>query len=343
MQVTMKNVADKAGVSLATVSRVFSGNGYVNAETAKLIKDIAKELGFSPRKYTHKVSPSYSTGNIGVMLTQIDNPFYAEAVMGVNEIAHEHDLIVTIYDTEENTNLEIVALNKLKDQLDGLIIIPTSETTEYNSQFIMDLNSKHMPIVLMDREVKDVYMDGAFVESFSGMYGAVQVLIDNGHRDIAIITGPTTTRPGLDRFNGYVEALRNNQIPRQEEYILYGDFREGSGYNLTKKLLETRRKITALVSCNMMMSMGCLRAFEETGTKVPDDIAFISFDDLPYFSFPTYNISAVHNPARQLGMEAARILIGKMKKSRKHRNVMVTRTVLNTKLILRGSEKLITP
>jgi DNA-binding LacI/PurR family transcriptional regulator len=124
---------------------------------------------------------------------------------------------------------------------------------------------------------------------------------------------------------------------------LYGDFREGSGYNLTKKLLRTRRKITALVSCNMMMSMGCLRAFEETGTKVPDDIAFISFDDLPYFSFPTYNISAVHNPARQLGMEAARILLGKMKKSRQHRNVMVTRTVLNTKLILRGSEKLRKP
>jgi LacI family transcriptional regulator len=84
-----------------------------------------------------------------------------------------------------------------------------------------------------------------------------------------------------------------------------------------------------------------MRAFEETGTKVPDDIAYISFDDLPYFSFPTYNISAVHNPAKQLGMEAGRILLGKMSKSRRHRNNMVTRTILNTKLILRGSEKLV--
>lgn len=166
----------------------------------------------------------------------------------------------------------------------------------------------------------------------------MKTLISNGHTEIAIIAGLITSKPGLDRLEGYLEALRFSNIPIKEEYILYGNFKKDSAYELTHKLLDTRKKVTAIFSSNNLMSVGCYEAIFDMGMKIPDDISLISFDDFYFFGTGGFNISAVSRPTMQMGVEAAKLLVDRIKKGKKYKDQMSKRIILSPHLILRGSE-----
>lgn len=334
-----KDIAKEAGVSLATVSRVFNKSGYVSDEKRTLVLEAAKRLGYTPPKKAEKTFKKMTSDIIGVVVTDINNPFFSEAIKGMMKVLRKDNIQILICDTDESPEQEIQVLQTLRRQkVGGIIITPASEAVSYNAEYLKALKDEfNIPIVLLDREIKHAGFDGVFLDSFTGSLDAVNALIKNGHTEIAIITGTISSKPGIDRLNGYMEALRINSLPIQEEHILYGDFKKESSYRLTSKLLETRPEVTAIFSSNNLMSVGCYEAIKENGLNIPEDIALISFDDFYFFNTSGVNISAVSRPTYAMGVEAANVLLERMN-HHKPKNQMSKRVILYPNLILRGSE-----
>jgi LacI family transcriptional regulator len=335
---SIQDIAKMAGVSLSTVSRVFNNSGYVSDEKRELVLAAARSIGYKPPKKVNRTYEKMSTDIIGVVVTDINNPFFSEAIKGMMNVLNGHGINILICDTDERPEQEIQILQTLRrKKVGGIIITPTSEAVQYNADYLKEVNDCGIPIVLMDREIKHVGFDGVYLDSFNGALKAVDALARNGHSNIAIITGPISSKPGIDRFNGYLEALRINNLPIKEEHIFYGNFKEETAYELTKELLDTRPEVTAIFSSNNLMSAGSFEAIKERGLNIPDDIALISFDDFYFFGTNSIRISAVSRPTRQMGIEAANLLIERMK-VQKHKSTVSKQIVLTPRLVLRGSE-----
>lgn len=337
---TINDIAERARVSQATVSRVFSGNGYVDPETKERILRISEELEYRPKQYKKRSSIPVCNKVIGVVVADINNSFFNEVIKGIGRLAYSNGMDLIICDTDEDPQREIRCLNILKqNHIGGLIISPTSDVVEYNAEFLKKMNNSGIPVVMLDRDIKIPGMDGVFLDNYQASFDLVQTLIDNDHREIAIITGPTTSKPGIDRLNGYFEALKANKIPIREKYICYGDFKKESAYKLTKELLRTQKTVTAIFSSNNLMSIGCMKAIADSNMTIPDDISFVSAGHLDVFEFNGINISATQGPTMQMGEEAARILIEKLQRSNKHKDSITRRVIFHYEQILRGSEK----
>jgi len=334
------DIAERANVSIATVSRVFNNSGYVTQSKRMAVLKAAEELGYTPPEKSKRTYEKMANDIVGVVVSDINNPFFSEAIKGMMEVFRKHDINMLICDTDESPEQEIKALQTLRrEKVGGIIITPVSGSVEYNAEYLKELNGLGIPIVLLDRDIKLSGFDGVFLDSFKGAFDAVNTLIANGHTEIAIIAGLITSKPGIDRLEGYLEALRLNNLPIREEYILYGDFRKESAYELTYKLLENRKEVTAIFSSNNMMSVGCIEAITNLGLKIPDDIAFVSFDDFYLFGSGGFNISAISRPTMQMGVEAAKVLTSHLKKGKRYKDEMSKRIILSPHLVLRGSEQ----
>jgi len=337
---TIKEIAHKAGVSQATVSRVFSGRGYVDATTKEKVMEVSEELNYKPKQYKKRSTVSVYKKVIGVIVADINNTFFTEIIKGISRQAYSEGLDLVICDTDENPEREIRCLDILRQKhIGGLIISPTSDVIEYNTEYLKNMNKSGVPVVMLDRDVKIPGTDGVFLDNYRVSFDAVQTLIDNGHKEIAIITGPTTSKPGIDRLNGYFEALKANNIPIREKQVYYGDFKKESAFKATKELLRTQKNVTAIFSSNSLMSIGCIQALADSNVTIPDDMAFISAGHHDLFEFYGIHISATKRPTLQMGEEAARILIEKMQKGRKQKATTSKRVIFHYDLVLRGSEK----
>ena len=338
VSLTIKDIAALAGVSTATVSRVFSNEGYVSEGTREKILKIAEENNFTVRKYGRKVKRSGIYGCIiGVVVPDINNAYYSEVVLGMEDVLDKHNITVMVCGTNENHGKEIKILDALRNlNVDGIVIAPVSSAVEYNKEYLIDLDKNSIPVVLLDRDVLGAQMDGVFMDNYNGAYQSIQTLIDNGHRDIAFIAGPMTSSSALDRFNAYSAALKANNIPLNEEYILYGDFKAKSAYDLTKKLVERHTKVTAIFSSNRKMSSGSLMVLAEKGLRIGEDISFISCGCIDYHES---NITYVDYPTLDIGRECANILVKRIAQGKRSSSAKA-RITYGMNLVLKGSEKL---
>lgn len=336
MAVTIKEIARLAGVSTATVSRAFSNKDYVNPKTRAEILRIAEQKGFSPRRYKQRSGSLYSSC-VGVVVPDISNAYFAEVIHGIQTVMDECSAQVLVCNSSEDPGAEVRILDTLhRLNVSGIIIAPVSNAVEYNTEYLLDLNKSGIPVVLLDRDLRNSNMDGVFMNNYGGAYEAVQALIGCGHRDIAFICGPMTSTSGLDRFNAYVAAHRDNDIPIHEEYILYGDFKFESAYKLISEKIDRLSKVTAIFSSNRRMSSGCLMALAEKGIQIGRDIAFISCGKLDMGSG---HISYVNYPTVDIGKECASMLIEKCAAGRKASYSARKRTTFDMELVLQGSEK----
>ena len=337
---TIHDIAKRAGVSTATVSRYLNSSGYVSRETGKEIDLACSELGYSVKKYKRRDKHGDRSNVIGVIFAEYDNCFFANAIKAIEKIADEHGKEVIICDSRERPEVEIRNIETLKTRVGGLIIVPVSQMVSYNATYLKEINDMRMPVVLLDRDITEAHLDGVFVDGYSGAYEGLSGLVAQGHKNIAILSGPTTSKPGLERLNGYLQVLKDNNIPIREEFILFADFDNEKSYRLTKKLLQRRftEPVTAIFTANINMGLGALRAIDECGLRVPDDIAFLTFDDFPTFNFHHLNYSVVENPGYHAGEEAALLLISRMDGMRKGKSASTKRVVLTPTLLFRGSE-----
>ena len=335
-----KDVAIKAGVSVATVSRVMNDSGYVKDETKRLVFKAFDELANQDRILVHSIKNT-KANIIGVVIPDISNPFFGEVIKGISKVADFYSASLLVCNTEEQIEKEIKYLNIFKtNNIMGIIITPKTDQDEYNSKYLYQLEDLGVPVVLLDRGINLSHFNSVFVNNTSGSFDAVSTLIKEGHKDIAIVSGPMSSKPGRERFYGYENALRSNNIEVNDKYVFYGDFKLESGYEMTKKILKLKKRPTAIFAANNMMAQGCVKAIIENGLSIPNDIAFISFDDVDMFEIMNMNISTVSRPTELMGEVAAEMLFDLIE-NKNDKPTSIREVLLETKLILRGSEKLV--
>lgn len=335
-----KDVASKAGVSVATVSRVMNQSGYVKAETKELVLKAFDELAIKDRNFIHTIEHK-KTNIIGVVIPDISNPFFGEVIKGISNIADKENASLLVCNTEEEIEKELKYLDLFKtNNIMGLIITPKTDQVGYNSKYLYQLEDIGVPIVLLDRGINISHFNSVFVNNISGSFDAISAFINEGHKDIAIISGPMSSKPGRERFYGYENALKSNNIKVNDDNVFFGDFSRESGYEITNRILKLKDKPTAIFAANNMMAQGCVKALIENGQSIPRDMALIGFDDVDMFEIMNMNISTVSRPTELMGEVAAEVLFDLIKDKEIKPN-SIKEVLLETKLILRGSEKLV--
>ena len=339
MTVSINEIAEKAQVSCATVSRAFRDYTSVSPETYERIMRISKELNYHPKKYKNRSAVSVYNSTIGVVVSDLGTSFYPKAIKGIQNIAAKNGIDVIVCDSNDDPNVEIRNLELMRTQhVSGIIFCPVADDVAPNIACVEELKRSRIPVVLLDRNLKGIGLDGVFCDDFSASALAVQCLIENGHRDIAVIAGSLHSKPGLERLNGYLSAMQQNKLT-EHELVYYGDFKSESAYRHMRTILSTRPEVTAVFSCNKEMTSGCIRAVYEAGLHIPDDIALVSYGDLDSSQLYSATLTSVTQPIAPLGEECARILIDKMEHIKKREPTPARRITFESKLVKRGSEK----
>jgi len=337
-KITIKDIARHTGVSQATVSRVINNSGYTGAKTRELVNDAISTLEYIPNANARNLITGQSS-IIGLVIPDIINPFFGKILKGITSVLEKEKLHLILCDTDENAETEQYYLKMLREQrLKGLLITPTSDLDVNNADFLTAMSNGGIPIVLIDRDVKYSNFDGVFIDNEKGSFEAVNAFIRFGHQRIAIISGPVTSVPGRERLAGYKSALTVNNLPIDDNLIFIGDFKLESGYRLTKKILSLKPCPTALFVCNNLMNLGAIKALTEEGVRIGKDIGLIGFDDIDILDALMMNISVVSRPTKEMGKEAALMLLDKINNSKS--NHIIRRSTLLPKIILKGSEKM---
>lgn len=332
----ISEIARKAGVSTATVSRVINNSSLVKAETREKVMKIVEENGFVPSAIARSLSVQ-STSNIGVVFPDIENPFFSGAFYGITKIAEQNHYNVFFFNSDENVQKEQEFLRMVESQhLAGIIITPIDNFAVTTRELLNELENKGIPVVLLDRDIRGGKFSIVMAENEKGAYQAVSQLILEGHEKIAIIEGSPSNRPVYERSKGYRRAMDDHEIPIRGEYMVRGDQKSEPAYRVTKQLMNLPDPPTAIFTCNNMMTLGCLRYLTEHGLAIGKDISLIGFDDIAALKVIDFKLSVVDRSEAEMGRIAMRMLIDRLKDPEAERET----EIIPVKLILRGSEKL---
>lgn len=337
---TIVDIAKKSGVSCTTVSRVINNTAPVKKETRAKIQSVIDEYNYRPHSIVNGVE-RMQQNTIAVVVPDIANPFFSDVIKGINSVSEKYNFNTLFYDTDENQEKEILILKRLKTmKIKGLIISPTTDTQDFNGEYLKILESVGIPICLIDRDVKFSNFDSVFIDNVKGASDATQALLNEGHKDIAIIAGPKSSKPGRDRLSGYRKAYLMSNLEYNEDLVFYGDYRKESGYELTNQILDQKNRPTAIFCCNNLMGLGSLKSIKEHNLEIPRDIALIIFDEIEILNVLGMNISYVSRPTKDMGKIAVENLYKKINKLNNN-NIQTDTITLIPTLKLLGSEEFI--
>jgi LacI family transcriptional regulator len=319
---TIEDVARLANVSIATVSRVINNQGGVRKATEERIVSAIEELGYI-RSAVARSMKRKETNTIGIIVPDITNPFFPHVVAGIEQKAREKGYYTILSSTNESQKVEeeIVKIF-LERGVDGVIITTANETGDH----IKRLQDQGIPIVAVDRAIKNFEVDTVLVDNINGSYQAVRQLILQGHEKIAIICGPQNTTPGHERYLGYKKALEEYNIPLDPNLVFQGDFRETSGYKGALHLFYSENRPTAIFSSNNQMTIGCVKALNELDWKLGEEVSFIGFDDVEIATFIKPKLSVVSRPMTTIGEIAFQLVYDRIhnKESLPKRELLLT-------------------
>jgi len=335
MKKNIKDVAEKAGVSTATVSRVLSDFPGVREKTKIRVLKAVKELNYEVNAVARSLRQR-KTNSIGVIIGNVLSQFYSVIAKSVEDTANKFGYHTILCNGDENPQKELEYLKILKsNRVDGIILVPTGK----NSRYIHNLINTRIKVVFLDRLVEGVNCDTVLVDNIHGAYKAVKHLIDQGYKKIGIVNGYLDRTTGRERLKGYLEAIEEIGIVRDDSLIKIGDFKKESGRKLTEELLRQKNKPDAIFTTNIDMSMGALIAIKKMGLIIPDDIGLVCFDDSDWASIFEPPITVIRQPVYQMGSIAAELLIRKIEDNEKDSNNTPTITTLKTEIIVRNSTK----
>ena len=329
---TIRDVAKAARASTATVSHVLNGSRFVAAETKKRVEDAIRTLNYRPHGIARSLRRS-RTGTIGVMVSDIANPFFADLVLGVEDVVHRdaggYNFILC--NTEENREKECMYFDVLSQKrIDGLILAPAGG----NDEVIKDLMARGLPLVCVDREIAEVQADTIVVDNRAAALTLVRHLVAIGHRRIAVLRARLNANSIDERVNGYVDALAEAGLTPSASDMAESASNVDDACRIASDLLKARDRPDAIFCTNNFMTLGAMRAIAEMGLRCPADIAVAGIDDLPWTAGFRPRLTVIAQPGRAMGREAARLLLDRIAKRRTDAPV---RTVLPTELHVRDS------
>ncbi|HEV2178244.1 MAG TPA: LacI family DNA-binding transcriptional regulator [Terriglobia bacterium] len=328
--VTIRDIAIRAGVSTATVSHVVNQNYPVSVQVRERVLRSIRDLNYHPNAMARGLRTSRSK-TVGMVIPDITNPFFPAVVRAAEDVLNHAGYTLFVGNSDNALTKQESYYRAFREQrVDGLLLITSGSRS--TPEYLSNHQSTGVPIVLIDRYYPGMDADAVLADNLRGSYEAVDHLLDHGHRRIGIITGPLQLINARLRLAGYKKALEARRVALKEDLVAEGRFDIESGYQQARNLLALSPRPTALFICNGLMTEGCLRAMSEL--RLVHKIALVSFDDLGWFPFAKPSVSAVAQPAYDLGAAAANILLkrisGKMTGPPRRR-------LLKTTLIVRDS------
>lgn len=309
---TIKEIAKRARVSVGTVSNVINGTAGVSARRRERILTVIREFDYHPNQVARSLKTN-QTRIIGMVISDLSNPFFPQMVRGAEEVALKHNYLLVIFNTDDRVEREQSVLSVLRGRrADGVLLVVAPNDGDVTH--IQDALKAHLAIVCLDRVPPNVDVDSVSVDNVAGARGCVRHLIAMGHRDIGIVTGPDTLQTARERLQGYLEALKEARIKPNPELIGVGNFHTESGYSVGRQMLASGDRPTAVFVFNNTMTLGVLRAAEELGLRCPQDFAIAMFDDFPMADVFRPRLTAIAQPAYSIGYRGAELLIQKIEK-----------------------------
>ena len=329
--VTIRDVAKAAGASVATISAMLNNSDYVSAEMRARIAGAIEELGYRPNDLARGLRLQ-KTHSIAIVVPDLSNNFYIELVRGAKDYAASANYTVLIGDSRENWEEERNYLDSFhRRRVDGVLRVPSIGAPGGKLKSVLG----NLPVVYADRYPlsRDPYVGRVGVDNTKAADSATRYLLSLGHRQIGIIAGDTSSGTSVDRLQGFLGAIRSAGIRQDRAMIHNGHNDMESGHFHAMQLLTAVRRPTAIFCTNNMMVLGALAAIQEIGLQCPEEISLLGFDDFYWATLLRPRLTVVRQPARELGMIAARMLIDHIE----GRPSIPSPTLLSTQLMVRDS------
>lgn len=328
----LEDIAKKAGVSRSTVSRVVNEHPNVRADVRQRVLSVIQSTGYHPNAAARTLA-SQRSWMLGLVLPRsvssfFADPYFPRLTQGIAQACNHYDYTLGLFllGTKEDEEKLLPRVSR-KGMLDGIIV----QSGEFGDQLIDRLAHLNTPLVIAGRPFQANDVSFIDVDNVSAAYAAVSHLIRVGYKRIGTITGTSTSTASLDRKEGYMKALADRGLSLDKSLIVEGDFTEAGGYFAMQLLLPARPE--AIFAASDLMAIGAMRAAREAGLRVPEDIGFVGFDDLPLATISNPQLTTIRQPVYQFGFKAVEILIDLIENGTKP----ARRIIMNTELVIRDS------
>jgi LacI family transcriptional regulator len=328
-EITIVDVADEAGVSYATVSRVINNKDHVSPEKRERVLRAMAQLGYVANMQARSLAGGESRV-VGLLVDYLSSSYMDEIIRGIDEALDAENYDLMLYTTHRRKTKESAYVTKLTRRLaDGLLLILPRNAAAY----LDTLRQRQFPHVLVDYLSDKQNVPSVSATNFRGAYDAMAFLLSLGHQRIGFITGTMEFGCARDRLDGYHAALKDRGIPADPHLICKGNFMQPQGYQCAQKLLSLPERPTAIFASNDMMAFGVMEAARERGLRLPEDLSIVGFDDIPQASHVHPALTTIRQPLEEMGRSAAHLLL----KYIAHPNAEIERIELPTRLVIRES------
>lgn len=325
---TIQDVAKAAGVSTATVSRILNKSPNVMPQTREKVIAVIREMNYNPNRLAQQFR-TQETGNILVLVPELENTFYHEILSGIEGVAEAKGYHVLIAEIHNNRKLEEHFFESLKQkQVDGIITFSAKITPER-----LEAISKQFPVVVACRYYEGMRLSNVTIDNEKACRDMTNYLLNLGHLRICCLAGNTDILLYQDRLNGYLKALRERGIEAEPDLICEGPASIQGGYDAIERLANAGAQYTAVVACGDTLAIGAIKALRDIGREVPADVAVTGFDDIELSSLYSPTLTTVRQPKREIGVRSMEKLIDLMEGKR----LANRQDVLSYELVIRES------
>ncbi len=326
---TIQDVARKAGVSTATVSRVLNSPNVVSKDLNEKVSRAINELGYRPNRAARNLRAG-KVQKVGVVFADIRNPFFTSILAGIESILQNADHVLILGNSNEDPNLEKIHLETLIDE--GVAGIIFTATTDQARRYAF-VQEAGIPLLAVDRVPGQLRVDSVVVNNKDAAYQATNHLVKLGHNKIAFIGGPSHLSTAHERLRGYCQALNENEIPCNSDFIVESNFKQQGGYDAMGILWRNLDKPTAVLVANNLMTLGAYEFIHENHIMVPTEISVVGFDDMPWATSLQPPLTVIAQPTLEMGRIAAKLLLDRIKNPESP----IQKIILETQLIVRKS------
>lgn len=323
---TIRDVASRAGVSVATVSRSLNGIGPVRDETTRRVRAAVRALKYVPHAAARSLSIR-RTHTLGILLPEVHGEFFSEVIRGIDIAARRHGYHILVSGSHSDAAEMSAMLSALRGRVDGLVVMSPDLALGPLSRAL----ATETPLVVLNSAAPG--RDSIRIDNYNGARAMTDHLMALGHRHIAFIRGPARNVDAAERLRGYRSALDGSAHGVRRQIEVQGDFTENSGHHAAVEILSMKPRPGAIFAANDAMAVGALRALREAGLHLPQEMALAGFDDVPIARYVTPQLTTVHVDIAELGRRAVEHLLAAIKGDAPSRKP----EIIDTTLVIRES------
>ena len=318
MAATIKDIAKKTGLGLATISSYLNG-GNVREQNRIKIEAAIEELHYEVNEVARGLKTN-RTKMIGILIPELNNIFCAEIITEVEDILRNQGYATMICDCRTDIGREMEAVEFLiKRRVDGVIVMPSSNKGKHFEK----LTRAGIPVVLLDRKLKDFECDCVLVDNQKGAKEAVKRLIEAGHRNIGMITGPSNVFTAQERYLGYSEALKEAGIPENDKLVSYNEYTIKGGMEGLRYLVKNNKDMTAVFVSNYELTMGVMIEASELNLSIPEQLSVIGFDNVEFARACVPKLCIVSQPTKEIAAKLAEVIMVRLEQNKKEEKMII--------------------